>query len=156
MDALVLAENKKQVMQAMSLFSTMLSEVTEEQTPQAFEMVEQIEDVMGEVRDRLRKKMLEKVQAEGQRISDKGSMQVGLGGYSIKAIPTKTGVDGRKLEALLRKRNVDPALYMDVTMEFKVNQTKLQTALSNGVLTPDDLKNCEHTPSFRLQVERDG
>lgn len=155
MDAIVLAENKKKVMLALAEYADMLSNLTPEQVPQAFELTKQMSDLTDEVHKRLREQMLQRVQAEGQTITEKGSMALTVGGYKVTAIPTKTGIDPKKLESLLRKRGADVEAVMDATVSYKLNPGKVAVAEAAGKLTRDDIANCTYDKAFRVQVERD-
>lgn len=91
------------------------------------------------------------IENKGEVTTEKGSMERQLGGYMYSMRPTRTGTDPKKLEALLRAKEKDPALYMAATVTYKVDEQKLGVALAKKVLTEEELKNCAYDKSFALQ-----
>lgn len=154
-NAIVLADEKTKLFTALASFADALANLTEEQVPAAFEMADKMGKLSDEVRERLRTRILKAVKDNGQVVSEKGSMSLGVGGFKVSAIPTRTGVDSKKLEALLRARKLDPAVAMDVTMSYKANDTKILQAVSSGHLTADDVEAVKYDKAFRVMVERD-
>lgn len=151
MSNIVLADEKNKLFTALSSYATALANLTDEQVPQAFDMTDQLEDLAKEVRTRLRDRLLLYVQANGTKATDKGSMKAEAGGYRLVAIPTRTGIDPKKLEALLRRKGIDPAGVMDTTITYKVNLAKLSTT---SCLTQTELDACLYDKAFRVEVAR--
>jgi hypothetical protein len=152
---IVLVNEKNVLMAALSTFAGVLSNLTPEQVPAAFEIADTMKGLSEEIRDRLRKRLLEEVQKNGEKVTDKGSMRSSIAGYKVSAIPTKTGVDPKKLEGLLRRLRLDPTVAMDAKVTYTVNETKLMQAVGAGKLTTEDVAACRYDPSFRLDVSRE-
>lgn len=151
-DAIVLADEKSKLFTALSGYATALSNLTPEQVPAAMDMTTQLKKLAEEVYGRLRDRILENVKENGQVVSEKGSMSMGVGGFKVSAIPTKTGTDPKKLEAKLRALGKDPASYMDATITYKVNIFKLGVAVEGGLLKLEDVA---YDPAYRVMVERE-
>lgn len=153
MSDIVLADEKTKLFAALSGYSAALSRLTPEQVPAAFEMTDKLKKLSEEVRDRLREKLMTWVKENGSRITDKGSMAGEVGGFKVTMIPTKTGTDPKKLEALLRRKGLDPAVAMKPTMAWAVDTDKVQQAVGAGKLTQADVDNCQYDPSYRIGVQ---
>jgi hypothetical protein len=154
-DAIVLSNEKNKLMAALSSFASALSNLTPEQVPAAFEMADNMKDLSEEVRTRLRDRLLTELDTYGEQYTDKGSRSMSLGGFKIAAIPTRTGVDPKKLEALLRRLKLDPTVAMDAKVTYAVNQTKVMQAISDSKLTAEDVAACQYDKAFRVQVEHE-
>lgn len=50
----------------------------------------------------------------------------------VKVRPTRTTLDPKKVEALLRAKNLDVNLYMDKKLTYVVNETRLENVLNEG------------------------
>jgi hypothetical protein len=155
MSDIVLANEKSKLFTVLSGYANAISNLTDEQVPEAFEMTDNLKTLADEVRDRLRDRLLGWVQRAGEVVTEKGSMAGSTGGFKVTAIPTRTGVDPKKLEALLRRLKLDPVICMDQTVAYKVNNDKITTALIKGQLTVEDVASCNYDKSFRVQVEHE-
>lgn len=151
--ALVLASQKTKLFAALQEYAAVLSNLENEQVPAAFEMTDQLKELAEEVRTRLRDRLLLIVSAVGTKVTEKGSMAADLGNFLVKAIPTRTGVDPKKLEGLLRKRQIELTRIMDATVTYKVNEHKLLDAQVTKLLTQADVDSCRYDKAFRVTVE---
>ena len=153
--AIVLADEKNKLFPALQSWATALSNLAPEQVPAALDMARQMKNLSEEVHDKLRDKLLEGVKKNGVVVTAKGSLQDTVGGFKVIAIPTRTGVDAKKFEAMLRAKKVEPSVHMDSTITLKFNQTKADQAVGAGVITQADLDSCKYDPAFRVSVERE-
>lgn len=142
---------KTQVQAALIDFAAALSGLTAADRPEALDIATQFKKVTEEVYDRLRDKLLADVGSGGAIITEKGTKELGLGDYVVRAIPTRTGTDPKKLEAKLRALGRDPAHYMDATITYKVSPMRLAGLVAEGVLK---LEEVAYEPGFRIQLER--
>lgn len=154
MSAIVLAEQKAKLTAALQEYASSLSNLADEQVPQAFDMTDQLGKLAEEVRTRLRDRLLLWLNVNGRTVTDKGTKSADVGGFKVSAIPTRSGVDPKKLEALLRRRNIPPETAMDAYVSYKMNPVKLASAVASGKLTDADLSECGYDPSFRISMER--
>ena len=150
-NAIVLADEKSKLVTALTHYANVLANLTDEQVPAAFDMTDQFKELAEEARSRLRDRLLLIIQATGQTQGDKGTMSTESGGFKLTAIPTRTGVDPKKLEALLRRKGIDPAVAMDATITYKVNLAKLATVQA---VTPGEVAACASDKAFRVQGDR--
>lgn len=99
-----------------------------------------------------KEKMKKLVENKGEVTTEKGSMERVIGGYLYAMRPTRTGTDPKKLEALLRAKEVeDIGEYMEPTVTYKVSEEKLRKAFAKKVLTQAELDTCEYEKSYALQ-----
>lgn len=155
-DAIVLADEQAKLFPVLRGWAHALSNLAPEQVPAAFDMALQFKKLGEDVYDNLRDKLLAAVKETGEKVTDKGSMKAMAGGFAIMAIPTKTGTDPKKFEALLRAKKLDPAIWMDSLITYKLNPTKMLRAVVSGMLSQDDVDSCAYPPAYRVQVEREG
>lgn len=153
--AIVLADEKNKLFPALQGWATALSNLQPEQVPAALDMARQMKNLSEEVHDKLRDKLLEGVKKNGVKVTEKGSLQDNVGGFKVIAIPTRTGVDPKKFESMLRARQIDPTAHMDSTVALKFNQSKADKAVGAGVISQADLDSCKYDPAFRVSVERE-
>lgn len=154
MSDIVLADEKGRLFTALGSYATALSNLTEEQVPEAFEMTDKLNKLAEEVRDRLRSKLLAWLAEHGEVVTEKGSKAGVVGGFKVSAIPTRTGIDPKKLEALLRRLKLDPNTHMKTTLSYAVDDAKVMALVQAGRLTVEDLNNCKYSESFRIAVEK--
>lgn len=154
MSNIVLADEKGKLFNALGSYASALSNLSDEQVPEAFEMTDKLGKLAEEVRDRLRSRLLKWVKETGATVTEKGSRANSIGGFRVSAIPTRTGIDPKKLEALLRRLALDPAVGMTPTITYAVNEEKVMALVESGRLTTEDLNNCRYSESFRIQVEK--
>ena len=93
--------------------------------------------------------------ANGTLKTEKGTKEWLTNGYSIRAVPTRTGIDPKKLEARLRAKGLDPAVAMDQTIAYKVSEPKLAVAIAGGKLTREEADGCKYELNYKLSVERE-
>lgn len=130
-------------------FAATLTTLRPDDIPVALEVVRQLESLGSEIGDRLRGMLIDRLKEFGVVETDKGTLRLDIGDKKVRAIPTRTGYDPKKVETALRRRGADPAAFMDTTLTFKVNTDKLK----NSPLTEDDLKGCEYTLNYRVTIE---
>jgi len=118
---------------------------------EAYQQLLEVDKVVSDTIDIAKAKMKTLVENKGEVTTEKGSMERVIGGYLYAMRPTRTGTDPKKLEAKLRAKDKDPALYMDSTITYKVNEQKLGVALAKKVLSEEELKECEYDKSYALQ-----
>lgn len=148
-ESLALAESK--VKEALVAFAQALAVMEKAEQPAALDVITQLKKVSEEVYDRLRGRVLDQTILEGQKITEKGTYEANISGWVMRAIPTKTGTDPKKLEARIRACGLNPANYMDPTITYKVNATKLAGLVAEGKFTYADVA---YDPAYRVQLER--
>lgn len=132
-----------------------LSQLTPEKYGAAMEFLKSLEEAAEGLKTTLGARVKEEVRANGHQVTDKGTTEWVVGGYVLRAIPTRTGVDPKKLEARLRAKGREPSLCMDATIAFKVNEGKLAAAVERGDLTAEEVAACKYDLNFRLEAERE-
>lgn len=151
--SIILASERQQMQSALQSFASALSKLTDEQVPAALDAVRQLNDLSEEMKDGLRVRAIQFLRSAGQRITDKGSLQTLIGGYRMTAIPTRSGLDPKKLEVALRRRGLDATAGMNPSITYKVDVDKVAALVDSGKLTQEDLTACQYDESFRVSVE---
>lgn len=131
-----------------------LATLPPERYGEAMEFLSFIEKATEGLKTTFGERVKEAALANGSKTTDKGTHEWLIGGYTIRAIPTRTGVDPKKLEARLRAKGLDPAVAMDQTIAYKVNEGKLATAIASGKLTREEADGCKYELNHKLSVER--
>lgn len=89
----------------------------------------------------------------GEVVTDKGTVELTTGdGQVLRAQPTRTGYDPKKLEQVLRLNKVSPETCMDATVSYKINQSKLQVFLQAGILTEEQLKPALYEAHYSIRL----
>lgn len=96
----------------------------------------------------------ETVVAEGDKVTEKGTLEWSLNGYTIRATPTRTGTDPKKLEARLRGKGLKPDEHMTPTTTYKVSEALLLALVASGKLTQQEVDDCRYELNYALRVER--
>jgi hypothetical protein len=145
---------KAGLMTALQQFASGISTLKDEEVPEAYEVTAKLEGMFEEVRALLKQRAVDYLQANGRRATDKGTLEAEVNGFSLRAIPMRTGLDPKKLEATLRSKKLDPTANMNATIILKVDTAKVATLVGEGKLTKDDLAACAYDPSIRLEVKK--
>lgn len=106
---------------------------------ETFDQLKGYEDAVADVVGVARGKLLDIVKAQG---SGDSSLKLNVGGYEVSARPRKTGLDAKKLEALLRAKGMDPAAHMTTKVTYEVDAAKAEVLVGMGKLTSDELNTC--------------
>lgn len=149
-DALAVRNN---VVGSMMGLAEYISTISEDEFGEALNLIKAVSSALEQSEGVIKQRAVEVVRARGVRETEKGTMSLTLGAYTVRAIPTRTGVDGKKLEAHLRAKGIDPSVAMDATVAWKLNDEKLAKAVASGVLTPKDMEACKHETSYRLEAK---
>lgn len=153
MTDIVLAEKKSHLQAALQSFASALSSLTNEQVPAALEIARDLGKLAEETEAALKTRALLYLNMHGHQVTDKGSVQAEVGGFRLTAIPTRTGYDPKKLEAVLRRRGLTPEAGMNVTVTYKVDEAKVAGLFAAGKLTEHDLEASKYDKSYRLAIE---
>lgn len=96
-----------------------------------------------------KKRLLQEVLRQGKKITKKGSIGLIVShkpngdpdrGVIAKVKSTKLQAD--KVEKLLRSKNLDPDVHMDVEKSWSVNEMKLEAAITKELLTRQEVEAC--------------
>lgn len=108
-----------------------------------------IVDMQKSVEERIKEFLAEK----GEVVTDKGSRAFTANGVTLTMRPTRTGIDSKKLEKLLRQKGAKLTDYMDehVDISFRVNMGKIESAPISKKLTAEEIEQCLFDESWSLQ-----
>ena len=134
--------------------ASQLATLPPERYGEAMEFLSFIEKATEGLKTTFGERVKETVLKDGTQTTEKGTREWLMGGYCVRAIPTRTGVDPKKLEARLRAKGLNPEVAMDATLAYKVNEVKLATAIASGKLTREEADGCKYELNYKLAVER--
>jgi hypothetical protein len=106
---------------------------------ETFDQLKGYEDALADVVGVARGKLLDIIKEQG---SGDSSLKLTVGGYEVSARPRKTGLDAKKLEALLRAKGIDPSSYMTTKVTYEVDPPRAEALVQLGKLTQDELNTC--------------
>jgi hypothetical protein len=109
-----------------------------------------IEDLVKNGRDRLLNLVLE----QGEQVTETGTKRLTVDGWEIEARPRKSGLDPKKLEGLLRAKNLPVEKYMTPEITYSVSELGVQNLLREGKMTPDEMTNCHHELAYNLMTPK--
>jgi len=132
-----------------------LSTVTPDRYGPAYQFIGAIKSMAEAAIDTFGSRVKNHVLEHGEQVTDKGTRKLVADGWALSAIPTRTGVDPKKLEARLRMKGFNPADYMDMKITYAVSETKLGKALASEVVTQSEIESCRYDLTYRLQVEKE-
>lgn len=150
-----LAPQKAQLTLALRQFAEALSNLTDEQVPVALDMARELGRLAEDTQDALKQRALLYLNVHGQVVTEKGSRQARVGGFTVTAVPTRTGLDPKKVEPLLRRRGLEPSAHMKSTIKYDVDQARIDRLVAEGKLQPADVEACRYDKTYRLEVERE-
>ncbi|UOF79708.1 hypothetical protein [Caudoviricetes sp.] len=144
---------KKQLMQALASVADQLSNLPADQVPAAVQLMAGGKALFEEAYTRFRDRAISQLKESGTPIGEKGSLTQQLGRWTMTAIRTRSGFDPKKVEALLRRKGLDPAAWMRTTLSYAVDEDKLNNLRHRPDVTPADLEGCKYDESFRIEVK---
>lgn len=142
------------VTSAMQALARRLQNITHEEVPAAVDFFRQIRKMADGVSDNLTERAKLYLNVHGKQATEKGTLEAQVGGYLVRAIPTRTGLDSKKVEKLLRARNIDVVAGMDPETKWKVNSDKIQRMVGAGLLTESDVAALRYDSDYRVEVKR--
>lgn len=95
--------------------------------------------------------LIQALRDSGTKVTDKGSLSLTVGEFRVEARPTRTGLDPKKVEALLRAKDLSLDELMDKEVKYILNETRLATAVEQELLTQEELETCRYELSYALQ-----
>ncbi len=144
---------RNQTILAMQGLADWLSKVEPDEFGAALNLIKSLTGALENAEGLVKNRAVEMVRTKGNRETEKGTYSLQLGAYTVRAIPTRTGVDSKKLEAHLRGRGIEVTKAMDATLTYKVNEGKLATCLAEGVLSQSEVDGCKADTSYRVEVK---
>lgn len=88
----------------------------------------------------------------GNLVTDKGSRRLMIDGWTMFMKPTRSGLDPKKLEALIRAKGKDPANYMNTRIVYEVDEAKANKLVDKKIMTDDELESCKYDESWTVEA----
>jgi hypothetical protein len=145
---------RSELMRELQKFGQWLSEMTDAQLPEVLDFVTRLEKNIEGTRSILKERALLYLNVHGIAEGEKGTKAAQVGQYTVKAIPTRTGLDPKKLEKALRTKGIDPNVAMKPTVSYAVDPDKVAAMRVAGTLTEQDIEACQYDRSYRIDVKR--
>lgn len=139
---------------AMQAIARKLQTMTNEEVPAAMDFFTQLKKMSDGVRDNIKDRLLLYMNVNGKQVTEKGTLETVVGGYLVRTVPVKTGVDSKKLEKLLRARGIDVVAGMDPVTTWKANADKVQRMVGAGLLSESDVRALQYDTEYRVEVKR--
>lgn len=111
-----------------------------------------LEDAVARLKGMVVARAEKEVMERGETITDKGTKALELGGWYVRAIPNRTGIDPKKFEARLRTKGVLPENYMQPKITYAMDPAKTAKAVADGVITEAELSACKYDLTYKLTV----
>jgi hypothetical protein len=124
--------------------------LTPRQLAPVFVAVREEKKLMEDLEHVARARALEKLKGSGKVATDKGTMRLEADGWLFEARPHRSGTDPKKLEALLRAKELAIEAWMDATVSYVVNKNKLSELIRTKHLTEAELATCNYDESWTV------
>lgn len=144
------------VLNTLARLGSLLGAVTDEQVPHSVQFLRQLETAVETASRMVRDRALLYLNVHGQQVTDKGTKEVELGGYRLRAVPMRTGLDPKKVEAMLRMKHIPPEMHMQSTIVYKVDEAKLSKLVESKQVNQVDLDACQYDKTYRVEVKQRG
>lgn len=120
----------------------------------AVDKLNQVAAYIKSLQESARNRMLNLVMERGEVRTDKGTRVLTDGEWTLEVRPTRTGIDSRKLERLLRAKGQNIEGWMTPKITYEYNPGMAAEAIARGVLTEDELATCKYDESWSVQPPR--
>lgn len=90
---------------------------------------------------------------QGERSTDAGTLRLEVDGWLLEARPTRTGYDPKKVEQLLRLRQLDPMTFMESKLSYVMGERTLAKMASVG-FTEAEMDTCKYEESYAVQTPK--
>lgn len=143
------------VQRALMQFGQAISGVSDDDLGAMLTKAKAFTGVLEAAEGNLKRRIEALVRANGEKVTDKGTMRLAVNGYVYEAKPTRTGYDAKKLEALLRMNGVSPDQAMDAVVTYKVNEGKLSDVVlaGNTPLTEELLEQAKYDINYSVSAK---
>lgn len=152
MNQIKLYENKNKFWLALAEFTQSINSLSQDEIPHAYQFADDLVKVADELKDALRNDLVEHAEAHGDRVGDKGTREAAMGDKVVRIIPTRTGIDPKLLEAVMRHNGIDHTTHMTPYMTYKVDYDKVNALVNAGRLTLSQVESCRYPKAYRVQV----
>lgn len=149
--ALALETATSKVNAALSTLVDVLAVATPEVAINVHAQLKHWDSVITDIKKITSETLKDLVATKGTQKTEKGSKEYILGKWKLEIRPHRTGLDGKKVEALIREKDLSVDELMDKVIVYKMNESRLAIAVAAGDLTADELKTCEYETTYSFQ-----
>ena len=140
----------KQLTDALIGFSQAIATISKETAPKLWDSVKKMKDLVEEYEKTVRQYVLDMVVAEGKTETEAGTKRMTRSGYRLEVQPSGGGYDAKKVEALLRSKDIGLLLGMDTKVTYTVNEGKLTDLINKKKVTEDELDTCRSEKGWKV------
>lgn len=108
-------------------------------------------DNLEALKDNAKARLLALAQEKGATVSEAGTKRVIVEGWVLEARPMGAVWDDKKVMALLSGKGLSLDKFMQTTVKYAVDETKLGVLVELGKLTADEVNSCRRARTFALQ-----
>lgn len=152
MSNLKIYDDRNKLWLALADYSQSLAKISTEEAPVAYEVALDLVKLADEVKEKLRERLIDHTQINGQQVGDKGTLEAVMGDKVVRCIPTRTGLDPKQIEGLMRSKGLDPNTNMRSTVTYAVDYEKISDLINMGKLTNSEVEKCRYDKAHRIQV----
>jgi hypothetical protein len=118
---------------------------------ETYELIQTYEKALGKISEIAKKNLKAFVETNG--LVEEGSKQkvATIGEYQVTCRPVRTTFDPKRVEALLRAKNMNVEKGMDREISYTVNESKLQSLITTKKMTADEVESCRYPLTYSLQ-----
>lgn len=139
---------------ALNLLSKLVTSAKVEDLGEMYPALVRLTDITVDIKGEVRNRIQLFVREFGSKKTEKGTMIAASGGFVFEIQPARTGIDSKKLEALLRAKGQDASMCMDAKVSYVANDGKLADAVRRGLLTSEEVETCRYDLSYRVMEPR--
>lgn len=131
-----------------------ITALTPDQYAPALEFIRRTEDMAKSAGKIIKPLITDIVKAKGKVETENGTMRANVGGYKLEIQPQSTKLNEKKVEALLRSKNLNPETHMDTVITYSVNQGKLDRLVAEGKMTEEELATCKPDEAWKVMAPK--
>jgi len=153
--AITIASVRERINQDLKdLAIAMSGELDAHRATEALLLVRETDKILKNYDKVVKARVQELLLSEGEVVTDKGSRGMTVNGWSLFMKPTRTGVDPKKFEAMLRAKGLDPENFMDTSIVYSFNEQKALDAVAKKRITQEELASCKYDLSWTVETPK--
>ena len=135
----------------LTALATLLSNraITPANLTTAYEMIRSFAKSLAQMEELAKKLLKNLVLTTGTKVENQILLTVGETVITCRPINTK--LDSKKVESMLRAKNLSIDKGMDQEISYKINESKLNELVTRNKITADELEACRHELTYSLQ-----
>lgn len=129
-------------------------ELTTDKVAEGLRFVREAKKIVENYDDTMKTRVKDILLKSGQVATEKGARFLDAGGLRLFMKPTRTGVDGKKFEAMLRAKDMNPEKHMNMKIIFEYDAQKALSLVANKKISQDELESCKYDESWTVETPK--